>query len=59
MNRACNMLGLCARAGRLVSGQQAVETALVMADGNKIKGRAIPVRIPYTLSACEEESPAI
>ena len=28
MNRACNMLGLCARAGRLVSGQQAVETAL-------------------------------
>lgn len=28
MKQACNMLGLCARAGRLVSGQQAVETAL-------------------------------
>lgn len=28
MNKALNILGLCARAGRLVSGTQSVETAL-------------------------------
>lgn len=28
MNKALNMLGLCARAGKLVSGSQSVESAL-------------------------------
>lgn len=32
-------------------GRSIVDTAFVIADGNKIKGRAIPVNTPYTLNA--------